>query len=44
VISEIPGIKYNRRCPGAIERGLTEEELTQGGTIDCDPDQVSVGP
>jgi phospholipid/cholesterol/gamma-HCH transport system substrate-binding protein len=44
VISEIPGIKFNRRCPGANERGLTEEQLTQGGTIDCDPSQTPVGP
>jgi phospholipid/cholesterol/gamma-HCH transport system substrate-binding protein len=44
VISEIPGIKFNRRCPGANERGLTEEQLTQGGTVNCDPSQTPVGP
>jgi phospholipid/cholesterol/gamma-HCH transport system substrate-binding protein len=38
------GIKQLRRCPGSNERGLTEDELTQGGTIDCDPDQTPVGP
>jgi len=38
------GIKDMRRCPGSNERGLTDEQLTQGGTIDCDPNQVPVGP
>jgi phospholipid/cholesterol/gamma-HCH transport system substrate-binding protein len=44
LLAEIPGIKYLRRCPGANERGLTEEQLTHGGTIECDPSQVPVGP
>jgi phospholipid/cholesterol/gamma-HCH transport system substrate-binding protein len=38
------GIKEVRRCPGANERGLSDDQLTQGGTIDCDPSQVPVGP
>jgi phospholipid/cholesterol/gamma-HCH transport system substrate-binding protein len=38
------GIKNTRRCPGSNERGLTSDQLTQGGTIDCDPKQVPVGP
>jgi phospholipid/cholesterol/gamma-HCH transport system substrate-binding protein len=38
------GIKYLRRCPGSNERGLSEDQLTQGGTIDCDPNQTPVGP
>ena len=38
------GIKYLQRCPGSNERGLSEEQLTQGGTIDCNPNQVPVGP
>ena len=38
------GIKYLRRCPGSNERGLSEDQLTQGGTIECDPNQVPVGP
>ena len=38
------GIKQLRRCPGSNERGLTEEQLTQGGTLDCDPDQTPLGP
>ncbi len=38
------GIKDLRRCPGANERGLSEDQLTQGGTIDCDPSQVPLGP
>jgi phospholipid/cholesterol/gamma-HCH transport system substrate-binding protein len=38
------GIKYLERCPGSNERGLSEEQLTQGGTVDCNPNQVPVGP
>jgi phospholipid/cholesterol/gamma-HCH transport system substrate-binding protein len=38
------GLKYLERCPGSNERGLSEEQLTQGGTIDCNPNQVPVGP
>jgi phospholipid/cholesterol/gamma-HCH transport system substrate-binding protein len=38
------GIKDLRRCPGANERGLTDQQLTQGGTVQCDPSQVPVGP
>jgi hypothetical protein len=41
---DVAGAQYMRRCPGANERGPTEDQLTQGGTIDCDPDQVPVGP
>ena len=32
------GIKYLQRCPGSNERGLSSDQLTQGGTIDCDPE------
>jgi phospholipid/cholesterol/gamma-HCH transport system substrate-binding protein len=42
--SALPGIKYLRRCPGANERGLTTEQLNQGGTVDCNTNQVPVGP
>jgi phospholipid/cholesterol/gamma-HCH transport system substrate-binding protein len=38
------GIKDLRRCPGSNERGLTNDQLTQGGTLDCDPNQVPLGP
>jgi phospholipid/cholesterol/gamma-HCH transport system substrate-binding protein len=38
------GIKDLQRCPGSNERGLTEDQLTQGGTLDCDPSQVPLGP
>jgi phospholipid/cholesterol/gamma-HCH transport system substrate-binding protein len=38
------GIKDLQRCPGANERGLTDDQLTQGGTVDCDPKQVPLGP
>ena len=38
------GIKYLQRCPGSNERGLTEEQLTQGGTVDCNPSQTPLGP
>jgi phospholipid/cholesterol/gamma-HCH transport system substrate-binding protein len=44
LLGEIPGIKYLRRCPGSNERSFTEEQLTQAGTVDCDPNQVPVGP
>jgi phospholipid/cholesterol/gamma-HCH transport system substrate-binding protein len=37
------GIKNLQRCPGANERGLTEDQLTQDGTVDCDPSQVPLG-
>jgi len=42
--SELPGIKYLRRCPGANERSLSEEQLTQGGSVECDTDQTPLGP
>jgi phospholipid/cholesterol/gamma-HCH transport system substrate-binding protein len=38
------GIKQVRRCPGANERGLTDDQLTQGGTVDCDPSMKPLGP
>ena len=38
------GIKDMRRCPGANERGLTNDQLTQGGTINCNPSEVPLGP
>jgi phospholipid/cholesterol/gamma-HCH transport system substrate-binding protein len=38
------GIKNLQRCPGANERGLTEEQLTQERTLDCDPNQLPLGP
>jgi phospholipid/cholesterol/gamma-HCH transport system substrate-binding protein len=38
------GLKNLQRCPGANERGLSEEQLTQGGTLDCDPSQTPLGP
>jgi phospholipid/cholesterol/gamma-HCH transport system substrate-binding protein len=38
------GVKQLRRCPGANERGLTDDQLTQGGTVDCDTDQKPLGP
>jgi phospholipid/cholesterol/gamma-HCH transport system substrate-binding protein len=44
ILNELPGIKYLRRCPGSNERGLSEEQLTQDGSVDCDPSQVPVGP
>jgi phospholipid/cholesterol/gamma-HCH transport system substrate-binding protein len=44
LFSNLPGIQYLERCPGANERGLTEEQLTQAGTIECDPNQVPIGP
>jgi hypothetical protein len=38
------GIKNLQRCPGSNERGLTEDQLTQAGALDCDPGQVPLGP
>ena len=38
------GIKDLQRCPGSNERGLTEDQLTQGGTVDCDPTETPLGP
>ncbi len=38
------GIKDLRRCPGSNERGLSEDQLTQGGTVDCDPTETPLGP
>jgi phospholipid/cholesterol/gamma-HCH transport system substrate-binding protein len=38
------GIKNLRRCPGANERGLTPDQLTQDGTVACDPNQKPLGP
>jgi phospholipid/cholesterol/gamma-HCH transport system substrate-binding protein len=38
------GIKDLQRCPGANERGLSSDQLTQGGTVDCDPSQTPLGP
>jgi phospholipid/cholesterol/gamma-HCH transport system substrate-binding protein len=38
------GIKNLDRCPGSNERGLTDDQLTQGGALDCDPNQVPLGP
>jgi phospholipid/cholesterol/gamma-HCH transport system substrate-binding protein len=38
------GIKDLQRCPGSNERGLTNDQLTQGGTVNCDPSQKPIGP
>jgi phospholipid/cholesterol/gamma-HCH transport system substrate-binding protein len=38
------GVKYLRRCPGSNERGLSEDQLTQGGSVDCNPNQTPLGP
>ena len=38
------GLKNLERCPGSNERGLSEDQLTQGGTVQCDPKQVPLGP
>jgi phospholipid/cholesterol/gamma-HCH transport system substrate-binding protein len=38
------GIKQLQRCPGANERGLTDDQLTQGGTVNCDPSMTPLGP
>ncbi len=38
------GIKNLHRCPGSNERGLSSDQLTQGGTVDCDPTEIPLGP
>ena len=38
------GIKNLQRCPGSNERGLSSDQLTQGGTVDCDPSETPIGP
>ena len=38
------GLKNLNRCPGSNERGLTSDQLTQGGTVDCNPAEVPLGP
>ncbi len=38
------GAKELRRCPGSNERGLNSDQLTQGGTVDCDPSETPLGP
>jgi phospholipid/cholesterol/gamma-HCH transport system substrate-binding protein len=38
------GVKELRRCPGSNERGLSSDQLTQGGTVDCDPTETPIGP
>jgi phospholipid/cholesterol/gamma-HCH transport system substrate-binding protein len=38
------GYKVLRRCPGSNERGLSDNQLTQGGTVDCDPSEKPIGP
>jgi phospholipid/cholesterol/gamma-HCH transport system substrate-binding protein len=43
-LTNIGGLQNLRRCPGANERGLTSEQLTYNGEIDCDPSQVPIGP
>jgi phospholipid/cholesterol/gamma-HCH transport system substrate-binding protein len=43
-LSSAVGLKDLQRCPGANERGLTDDQLTQGGTLDCEPNQKPLGP
>jgi phospholipid/cholesterol/gamma-HCH transport system substrate-binding protein len=43
-LTNIGGLQNLRRCPGANERGLSDEQLTYNGEIDCDPSQVPIGP
>jgi hypothetical protein len=38
------GVKDLQRCPGSNERGLTSDQLTQGGTVNCDPTETPLGP
>ena len=36
--------RRNDQHAGSNERGLSEDQLTQGGTVDCDPTEVPLGP
>jgi phospholipid/cholesterol/gamma-HCH transport system substrate-binding protein len=38
------GAKFLRRCPGSNERGLSDDQLTQDGSVDCDPNEKPLGP
>jgi phospholipid/cholesterol/gamma-HCH transport system substrate-binding protein len=38
------GAKFLRRCPGSNERGLSDDQLTQDGSVDCDPNEKPIGP
>jgi phospholipid/cholesterol/gamma-HCH transport system substrate-binding protein len=38
------GLKELKRCPGSNERGLSQDQLTQGGTVPCDSSEVPIGP
>ena len=43
-LANLLSLKNLKRCPGANERGLTDEQLTQNGTINCNPDEKPLGP
>ena len=38
------GTKQLQRCPGSNERGLTSDQLNQGGTVNCNTSQTPIGP
>jgi phospholipid/cholesterol/gamma-HCH transport system substrate-binding protein len=46
LLSALPGLEVGNleRCPGSNERGVSSDQLTQGGAINCDPAQVPTGP
>ena len=43
-LASLLSLKNLRRCPGSNERGLSDSQLTQGGTINCDPTERPIGP
>jgi phospholipid/cholesterol/gamma-HCH transport system substrate-binding protein len=46
LLGALPGLSAGnlQRCPGSNERGVDADQLTQGGTINCDPSIVPIGP
>jgi phospholipid/cholesterol/gamma-HCH transport system substrate-binding protein len=44
VLASLLSLKNLRRCPGSNERGLSDSQLTLGGTVNCDPSEKPVGP
>jgi phospholipid/cholesterol/gamma-HCH transport system substrate-binding protein len=46
LLSALPGLEVGnlQRCPGSNERGVSADQLTQGGAINCDPAQMPTGP
>ena len=44
VLADALSLKNLQRCPGSNERGVSDSQLTLGGTVNCDPNEKPVGP